>query len=126
MQFCLHPKDTDQANYDAAVAVLAEVQHLVPGATVYVSPLNGYVPPHVCELTGVDGPARAKALADRLAAEGKARRGPDVGDLLSFDKKSPSAGATKENDQTNDDCHPNEAGRTLIGNNLKAFPAFAG
>jgi hypothetical protein len=124
-QFCSHPDETEEAVYTGAVAILAEVQRLDPGATVYVSPINGFVAPHVCDLTGPDGPTQMKAVADRLAAEGKARRGPDIGDLYSFGGRKPSAGATAATNQTADDCHPNAAGRAVLGANLRAFPPFA-
>lgn len=124
-QFCVHPTDSEQANYDGALAVIAEVQRLIPGVTIYVSPINGYVAPHVCDLLGPEGPAVTQRLADRLASEGKALRGPDVGELMSLDPEPPSAGATSANNQTLDSCHPNKVGAAALASNLRAFAPFS-
>jgi hypothetical protein len=119
---CTHPWESDAENYSAALAIREELERRIPGTTVYVSALNGYVPPHVCGLTGVDGPARMQALADRLVHEGRALPGPDVGDLISV-YKTPSVGATATNNETVEDgCHPNvERGEPKLGRTLLSF-----
>ena len=107
------------------MTIIAQIRRLVPDARIYVSALNGFVPPHVCEETGADGPSLMAALARRLVSEGLARRGPNVGELLSI-YQTPSNRATSENSQTTvDGCHPNEAGQAYLGRTLMAFPAFS-
>src|SRR2546423_9723277 len=61
---CTHPTDTDAQNRQAAAAILAKVQQLVPNAVIYVSAINGYVASHVCSLLGAAGPSRMQALAE--------------------------------------------------------------
>jgi hypothetical protein len=124
---CTHPEaiESDAANYSAALKVLANIEKRIPGVTVYASALNSYVAPHVCSLTGANGPSRMQALAERLASEGRLRLGPNVGSLRSWERDGDpnnSAGATAANDQTVDDgCHPNRIGEALLGNSLIKF-----
>lgn len=108
-QLCTHDETDDGRNYTFALKVLDEIRRRIPGVTVYVSAENGWEPPHVCKLTGPDGPARMRALADRLVSEKRALPGPDVGDL-------------RLDETTADGCHPNEKGQSVIGAKLAAFP----
>jgi hypothetical protein len=125
VQLCAFATTGEEQTYAAAAAVIQEVVRLVPGVVVYVSPLNGYVAPHVCSMTGPNGPESTAAVADRLAAEGVAFRGPDIGDLLSI-YETPSAGATSATNQTDQDgCHPNTEGERYLGKNLLKFGPFA-
>lgn len=124
VQLCAFGSMGEEQTYAAAVTVIQEVRRLIPGAVVFVSPLNGYVAPHVCGLTGPDGTARTASVADRLASDGVAFRGPNVGDLLST-AGTPSEGATSANTQTDGGgCHPNSLGERFLGKNLMKFPAF--
>lgn len=124
IQFCMHPTETDATNYTAAVTVINQVKALIPGATIYVSSLNGYVAPHVCSGCGVDGPSRGTALAQQMVSEGRASLGPDMASqqLLSI-YQTPSSGATSTNNQTQSDgCHPNtSSGRAFLGKTLLSF-----
>lgn len=126
VQLCSFATTGEEQTYTAAAAVIEEVMRLVPDAVVYVSPLNGYVAPHVCSMTGPNGPETTAAVADRLAADGLAFRGPDIGDLLSI-YETPSAGATSASNQTDQDgCHPNAEGERYLGRNLMKFGPFDG
>ncbi len=119
---CFKTTESDAASYTAAVSVIDEVKQKIPGITIYVSALNGFVEPHVCGITGKYGPMRAQMLADRLVKEGRAKTGPDVGDLISNDQ-IPSTGATAENTETvADGCHPSpQRGEPKLGRELLKF-----
>ena len=115
-QLCTRHGESDELNYQAALAVLSELGRLAPGVPVYVSAQNGYVAPHVCAITGADGPARMAALAKRLVAQGRARQGPDVGDL-----RAPDSAGIGANQVQPDGCHPNPDGMRALGAPLLAF-----
>lgn len=119
-QLCEKAAETNEAaNYRAAVKIINTVRGLVPGATIYVSALNGYAAPHVCSITGPTGPQRAQELAARLVAEGQAKLGPHIGDLSSTEQ-IPSL--LPPGDETAaDGCHPNNAGRAKLGETLLKF-----
>ncbi|MEK7640528.1 MAG: hypothetical protein AAB389_00835 [Patescibacteria group bacterium] len=124
LSLCLRATESDAASYAASISVIDEVKRRIPGITIYVSGLNGFVEPHVCGITGKNGPLRAQMLADRLVGEGRAKTGPDVGDLIS-DDQIPSDGATPQNTETiSDGCHPSpERGEPKLGRELlKFFP----
>jgi hypothetical protein len=119
-QLCALADQDDATNYAAALDVLAEIRKLFPGATVYVSALNGFLAPHVCDLAGAAGPKRLQALADRLVRMRLAAPGPKVGALRSA-FQTPSAGTTAQNNETGPDgCHPNDAGDRKLGRSLLA------
>ncbi|TSC83048.1 MAG: hypothetical protein G01um101419_320 [Parcubacteria group bacterium Gr01-1014_19] len=122
MGLCLRAVESDQASYNGAVATIDEVKRKIPGVTIYVSALNGFVEPHVCGITGKNGPLRAQLLANRLVKEGRAKTGPDVGDLIS-DDQIPSTGATAQNTETvSDGCHPSpQRGEPKLGRELLKF-----
>ncbi len=107
--------ETDDSNYNSALRIRAELERRIPGVTVYVSAINDFVAPHTCDVTGPDGPARMRALADRLVAEGRALPGPVLRPLVSI-YQTPSAGATTKTNQTKKDgCHPNKANLKFQG-----------
>lgn len=107
-ELCAHTQPSDAANYSYALSVLGEIGRRIPGVTVYVSAENGWGAPHVCDVMGVDGPARMRVLRDRLVGEARARLGPDLGDV-------PTSQIAP------DGCHPDEEGRKLLGAKLVAF-----
>lgn len=124
LSLCLRATESDVDSYNSAVTIINEAKKRIPGATIYVSALNGFVAPHACAITGKNGPQRAQTLADRLVSEGRAKTGPDVGDLIS-DDQIPSAGATAQNTETvSDGCHPTtDVGEPKLGRELlKFFP----
>jgi hypothetical protein len=103
-QLCLNNETGDESDavlYRLALSVLDQLRSRVGTMPVVVSPQPDYVPPHVCKLTGADGPRRMRELADRLAREGLVLRGPD------FPALQPS--------QLRDRCHPNDEGAPLLG-----------
>jgi hypothetical protein len=121
-QLCTHPpnEEDDAGNSAAASRVRAELLRLSPpGTKIYVSAQNAYVAPHVCGITGPDGPSRMQALANQLVAQGLAQAGPNVGALHSVDQ-TPSV---PSGDETVDDgCHPNESGqRNVLGPPMRDF-----
>jgi hypothetical protein len=125
IQLCSFASTGEEQTYASADAVIQEVTRLIPDAVVFVSPLNGYVAPHVCSMTGPSGPESTAAVADKLASDGVAFRGPDLGDLLSI-YETPSAGATPATNQTDEGgCHPNSEGEKFLGKNLLKFGPFA-
>ncbi len=114
--------ETDSANYTAALSIIATLKQKIPGVIIYASALNTYVAPHICGVTGADGPSRMQSLVDRLVSEGRVNRGPVVGSLLSIYPTNVSAGATADNNQTQSDgCHPNDAGKAHLGQSLVNF-----
>lgn len=100
------PVPTD-ADYEAVEDIAAEIAARAPGTTIWVSPMNDFEGV-VCPISGTTGPIVAQTLADHVAAQGWAARGPDV---------SPLTPATV----SPDDCHPNETGRIMWGEDLQAF-----
>jgi len=106
-QLCIRAGEDDASSYAEALNVRAELSRRVPSATVYVSAINGFVAPHICNIAGASGPDRAAALAARLVAEGRSLPGPVVGNLRP--------------DQTADGCHPNVDGQRLLGGAVLAF-----
>jgi hypothetical protein len=111
---CMHdptvPKwanESPDTDWPSVLYVLDRLRRWNPKVTIYVSAVNGYVAPHVCELIGPDGRTRAQGIADRLVAEKGLLRGPDMGELISS-HPAPSVGATNRTNETlRDGCHPN-------------------
>jgi hypothetical protein len=95
------------ADRDAAETIVREIARRAPTAVVYASAMNDY-DGVVCQLTGPAGPAVSRALADHLVAQGVARRGPVVGPLDASTVRA-------------DQCHANEAGKILQGEQLLDF-----
>ncbi len=127
--FCTYPptkdNETDAANYASALSIINTLNSKIPGVTIYASALNTYVAPHVCSITGADGPSRMQNLVNQLVNEGRVKTGPVVGSLLSWESDGDpnnSAGATQSNDQTKSDgCHPNTVGEAFLGQSLINF-----
>ncbi len=100
----------DDAEKSWITHIIEQVHVRDPGITIWVSPLNFYADGHVCTSTGVDGPAIAAAAADWAGATfANVARGPDLGPL------EPSHIGVR------DDCHPNGAGESLLGQQLVSF-----
>lgn len=126
-------RESNAENTSAAKKVLAQIKARIPGVTIYVSAMNDYVSPHICRLTGSDGPSRMRTLASTLVANEGLKTGPAMGSLIYYDldtsdqqSGSPyfvnSSGATASNNQTKDDgCHPNDAGDIYLGSKLISF-----
>lgn len=105
-----------------AITVINDIRARAPAATIYVSAVNDYVAPHVSPKLGPDGPQNMRDAAASLVAAGYALAGPDMGSLLSI-YQVPSAGATRENNETEiDGTHPNVTlGQPHLGRRLAEF-----
>lgn len=105
-----------QTNYDNALTVLHRLRGFIASGTkIYVSAQNDYVPPHVCSISGPDGPETAQKVADKLVGEPDVYAGPKMTALRGPD--SAGSGPT----QTKDSCHPNDAGEKVLGEDLLEF-----
>ena len=93
-----------QADFDVVEAIAAEIAGRAPSVTIWASAMNDF-DGVVCPISGTTGPAISRTLADFVAGLGLAERGPDI---------SPLTQATV----SPDNCHPNEAGRLLWGEEL--------
>lgn len=114
--------ETDANNYSAALYIISTLKSKIPGVIIYASALNTYVAPHICQVTGEDGPSRMQSLVDRLVSEDRVKLGPVVGSLLSIYPINVSNGATSSNNQTKSDgCHPNTVGEAHLGQSLINF-----
>lgn len=120
--FQLCARSNENQNTDASARlVIAEILRRVPGARVWVSPLNGFVAPHVCSIAGINGPENMALDVADIVATGEAGQGPVLGSLISR-FPPPSAGATVANNQTvKDGCHPNVNGEMYLGGPLLSF-----
>jgi len=88
--------------------VLETLRTLSPNVTVYISPLNTYDPVGFCNITGQNGVQDSSALANQAVSQGLALQGPILGPLNAQTTES-------------DGCHPNAAGRQLLGTQLEEF-----
>jgi hypothetical protein len=119
-QLCTRAHDDPALNDNAALQVRAAILRFSPpGTTIYVSAQNDYVAPHVCSITGPQGPSSMRALAAQLVSDGLALAGPDVGNLASIQPKP----SRPMGDQTQPDgCHANPNGETqVLGPPLQRF-----
>lgn len=80
-----------------------------PGIPVWISPMN-YYETETCSVTGGNQiPNEGAVIANELSATiENVIRGPDLGPLTDSQVRL-------------DDCHPNDAGVELLGNQLKDF-----
>ncbi len=92
-----------------AEAVLAEIQHRVPGASVYASPLAEFERPETCTKMNLPN---SNALVDHLVNSGLAQRGPDLPLVLDAWIQPP---------QGDGECHVGADGRAAFGAALAAF-----
>ena len=109
-QLCIRQGEAGMA-YEDAIPVLEAIRKRIPGVTIYISPLADYAE-NVCEITGVEGIERAKALAHELDSRNEdVLPGPILGPLY----------LAEITDQEKDRCHLNEAGMQKLGEQMKAF-----
>ncbi len=104
-----HGGETDGAVYEAALVVLDEIRRRLPGATIYVSGMNGYTVAGDCSGVTAAAPPQMRALADRLVVEGRALAGPIMAEL------------TPEQTTDGAGCHANSEGKRILGEELRAF-----
>ncbi|MDQ2972981.1 MAG: hypothetical protein M3Q79_00660 [bacterium] len=104
-----HGNESDSLVYNSALSVLAEIRVRIPGATIYVSGMNGYDPAGFCRGATAAVSAQMNAIADRLVSEGRALAGPLMANL------------TTSQVQNDDGCHANDAGKRILGSNLLNF-----
>ncbi len=95
--------------YNAAVSVLAEIRRRIPGVTIYISGMNGYVQPQICSGVTPEAPPQMRQIAAQLVAEGRALAGPLMPELTTTQTTS-GAG-----------CHANNTGKPILGNILVDF-----
>lgn len=111
MQICLRSGEHDGTLTDEingwSQHVVSEVQRRDGGIPIWISGLNFY--DFACSSTGSNGSVVAGAGADWASASlAGVSRGPDLGPLSA-------------NEVRGDDCHPNDAGRLVLGAQLVAF-----
>lgn len=113
VQLCLrtdeHNGSFDSTEMDWITHIVDQIHERDPGIPIWISPVNLYADGVECRAVGIDGPEIASQAAD-WASESleDVFRGPDLGPLTS-------------NDVIDDQCHPNRAGRTLMGQQLVDF-----
>lgn len=119
VQWCSRIGENHATDHRAAADVILEIKRLAPGVPIYVSAQNDYVWPHICAITGPDGPPRMRALSNIETVVRQAKLGPNVGSLRSrYGIPSIPAG----DETTPDGCHANRAGETrVLGPALKKF-----
>ncbi len=107
IQFCVKNFSTYDESYASALTVINEAKRRVPGVTIYVSGLNDFTPLDICQNSGPSGTTFSRQIAAAISSSGVALKGPVLTAL------------TRE--QTSDGCHPNDAGRAILGAQLKGF-----
>lgn len=108
IQIC--EREDNPATYDTIKQVISNLRRETSPSTIfYISPLNSYSPENLCRRVGNDGVRDLVEFADRAAADGLARRGPDLGPL--------TANTTQE-----DNCHPSAiAQKDILGKQMVDF-----
>lgn len=109
MELCISVKKGGTANdtYENALIVRQEVLKRIPNAVIYVSAQPMYTEGHVCGIAGADGPQKMQEIADKLVANGLAKKGPVLGPLATG--------------QTADPCHANASGKSTMGKQMVEF-----
>ena len=109
MELCISIKKggTESDTYENALIMRQEVLRRIPNAVVYVSAQPGYTAGHVCGIAGADGPTKMQEIADKLVANGLAKKGPVLGPLATG--------------QTADPCHANASGKSTMGKQMVDF-----
>jgi hypothetical protein len=118
---CQHPSLNEAVSDEKQLRkVIANLLAIVPGARIYLSPINDYVAPHVATCIGDQAQVLAQ-VENKLVDEELVRRGPTLSPLLSI-YQTPSDGVTPENNETiSDGCHPNVLGQAHDGQDLLRF-----
>jgi len=104
---CAKQANEDGQTYSNALKVVNEVKDRIPNAEVYVSVMPNF-PDHECSITGSDYYDDMQAIVGKLAANGAALEGPEMGPLTTDLCAS-------------DGCHANSAGEELLGEQLIDF-----
>lgn len=86
-----------------ADVIVARIRELDPGVTIHAVPLNFFE--QECPASGLEGPAVTAEIVDWARSEHGLARGPDLGPLA-------------PNQLLRDLCHPNSAGRAILGAQL--------
>ena len=114
VQLCIRSGEV-QGDFETVVSAWAEniVSEIVardPGIPIWFSPINSYADGAVCSAIGPDGPDLAADAANIAAGTiDGVSRGPDLGPLL------------PQHIGRRDDCHPNQEGSRLLGQQLVDF-----
>jgi hypothetical protein len=104
VEACFLTSQIGPQNVAQAELVIAHIRELVPGAKIYLSPMNGWDPADGCGKASSAAVATARRVTDAVVADGVALRGPTLPIL-------PEAEAL-------DSCHPDKNGRTLLAGAL--------
>jgi hypothetical protein len=107
IEACFMTTQIRPSNVAETEAVVRHIRELVPGATIYLSPMNGWDPADSCGKASSAAVQTAQQVTDTLVSEGLVLRGP----LL------PVLPTT----ETVDGCHPDDAGQALLGRALLGF-----
>jgi hypothetical protein len=114
VQLCIRSGEV-QGDFETVVAAWAqnivdEIHARDAGIPIWFSPINFYGGGAVCSAIGPDGPEMSADAANIAASTiDGVSRGPDLGPLL------------PEHIGRRDDCHPNQAGSRLLGEQLAEF-----
>ena len=110
VELCVKDSGTSTASAGdlaAGESIISNIRSFAPNVAIHVSAMNDYSGV-VCPLTGANGPAISRSIAEHLVDEGLALEGPVVGPL----------DATMVGE---DGCHANGAGRTFQAEQLEAY-----
>jgi len=98
----------DPASFANVTTMLSILRSYSPNVVIYISPLNTYDPVGYCPITGPNGVQDATALEQEAVSAGLALQGPIMGPLNNSTTLS-------------DHCHPNAAGKQILGQQLYQF-----
>lgn len=106
IQLCEH--EMRAVEYSAIQDIITNLKQHTTTTNFYISSINNFEPKTLCERLGPDATDDTIAFADKIAQEGLAKRGPDIGPL--------SEATTKP-----DHCHANDEGLLVLGKDLVEF-----
>lgn len=101
---------THPNTYAQVKAMLSILKSKAPAAVAYISAINAYNPPTLCRSLGTSG--QGKTNTDTWAAQAVAQKLAQAGPVM-----GPLTPATV----ISDDCHSNQAGRNLLGQQLQSL-----
>jgi hypothetical protein len=107
IEACFQTDQIRPSNVAQAEAVVRHIRDLVPGATIYLSAMNGWDPSDSCGKASSAAVTTSQEVTDALVAEGLVLRGPAMPIL-------PAS-------HTVDGCHPDTVGQALLGQALVSF-----
>lgn len=96
------------ATYEDVKKIFEILADRVDTQEFFISSVNSFEPYDMCRRLGDDANADTVAFADKIAFEGIAERGPELGPLNTETVKD-------------DGCHPNESGELYLGKQLVDF-----